>query len=338
LEEKRTPRQRLQRFALPVLGISLSVAGLIYVYRDFEFEAFLASITDIHIAPLLGTLISYWLGVVLIRSFLIRHLLKSVGNVPISGAYRFICIGFLANNVLPFRAGEMARSAAIHRGTGLRFSSVIGGLALERMLDMGMLALLSLLALQMAPLPAYIRNTVFGTALAVAAGLVIAVILSQRNWHEADARERGRIHAFIWNNWVRFSDGFGALARPGAIASAVALIIGIWACALLAMAFRLEALGIHATPALALTLLTCIGFGVAVPSMPGYAGPYHLAAAFALELHGVNHVTAGAFAMFSWVVDIGMGSAMGAVSLSIEGLRFKDLKRRKSLSTERKTV
>ena len=324
----------LRRFGLPALGIALSAAGLAYVYRGFDVGSFLSSTSNLHALPLLGTLAAYWMGVVLLRSFLVRHLLSPVGRVPVFGAYRYICIGFLANNVLPFRAGEMARSAAIHRGTGIRFSSIVGGLALERLLDMGMVAVIALMALRFAPLPAAVRNAALGTAVVVVAGLAVMFVLARRTWREADA-SRGRVRALLWNTWVRFSAGLGALARPQAIAVAILLIGGVWACALLAMALRLEALGITATPALTLTLLTCLGFGVAVPSAPGYVGVYHAAAAFALELHGIDHGTAGAFALFSWLVDVGMSSAMGAISLSFEGLRLKDLRQRNSIAPDR---
>jgi glycosyltransferase 2 family protein len=335
IDESQNRARRLRQIALPVLGVALSAAGLGYVYRDFAVDSFVASTSSLRVLPLLGTLVAYWLGVVLLRSFLVRHLLRPVGRVPAVAAYRYICIGFLANNVLPFRAGEMARSAAIHRGTGLRFSSIVGGLALERLLDMGMVAVIAFLTLRFAPLPAAVQTAALFTAVLVVAALVAVVLLARRTWREREATGRGRLWALAWNTWVRFSAGLATMARPQAFAAAILLIAGVWACALVAMFFRLEALGIAATPTMALTLLTCLGFGVAIPSAPGYVGVYHAAAAFALELNGVDHATAGAFALFSWLLDVGVSSTMGAVSLSIEGLRLKDLKQRNSLGPDR---
>jgi hypothetical protein len=318
----------LRRFVIPVVGIGLSAAGLAYVYRGFDFQTLLASAARVRFLPLAGTVAAYWVGTVLLRAFLLRHLLKPLGDVGVLGAYRYICIGFLANNVLPFRAGDMARSAAINRGAGLPFSSVVGSLALERMLDMGMVAAVALAALQFAPLPGVVRNAALGTAGVVVLGLAVVVVLARRKWREADTGGEGPVRAFLWNNWVRFSAGLKAMASPRAFALAIVLIVGVWGATLVAMAFRLEAFGLEATPGLALTLLTCLGFGVAIPSAPGYVGVYHAAAAFALELHGLDHATAASFALFSWLVDVGVSSAFGAVSLSIEGLRLGDLKRR----------
>jgi len=325
--DTRSSASRVSRLVIPVIGVGLSVAGLAYVYRDFDFGALLASAAHIRLLPLAGTVAAYWLGTVVVRAVLVRHLLKPLGNVGVVGAYRYICIGFLANNVLPFRTGELARSAAIHKGAGLPFPSVVGSLALERMLDMGMVAAIAFLALQVAPLPALVRTAALGTAALVAIGLVAVVVLARREWREADAGARGPL-PLVWNTWVRFSAGLKAMSSPRAIAVAIALVAALWALALASMALRLEAFGLDATPSLALTLLTCLGFGVAIPSAPGYVGVYHAAAAFALELHGVDHATAAAFALFSWILDVGVGSALGAVSLSIEGLKLGELKRR----------
>jgi len=320
--------KRLRRFIVPILGVCLSIAGLVYVYRDLDVQSLLTSASRIRFLPLAGAVAAYWLGTVLLRSFLVRHLLKPLGNVGVLGAYRYICIGFLANNVLPFRAGEMARSAAVHKGTGIPFSSVVGGLALERMLDMGMVAAVAFLALQVAPLPSRVRIAALVTAIAVVVGLVVVVVLARHKWREADAGAKGPIRAFLWNNWVRFSAGFGSMTNVRAIAIAIALVAAMWGMTLISMASRLEAFDLAATPSLSLTLLTCLGFGVAIPSAPGYVGVYHAAAAFALTLHGVDKDTAAAFALFSWLLDVGLGSAFGAVSLSIEGLRLGDLRKR----------
>ena len=320
--------KRPTRFIIPVLGVALSIAGLAYVYRDFDLNALLESTSRIRFLPLAGTIIVYWAGTVMLRSLLLRHLLTPLGRIDFLGAYRYICIGFLANNVLPFRAGEMARSAAVHKGSGIPFSSVVGSLALERMLDMGMVAAIALAALRFAPLPGALRNAAFGTAGVVVLGLVVVVMLARRKWRETDGEAKGPIQSFLWNNWVRFSAGLKTMASARAFGIALALVAGLWCVTLVSMWFRLEAFDLEATPSLALTLLACLGFGVAIPSAPGYVGVYHAAVAFALELHGVDHATAAAFALFSWLLDIGVSSAFGAVSLSIEGLRLADLRKK----------
>ena len=181
-------RAGLKKAAMALLGLGLSACGLAYVFRDILFgDAQLASRlseivgsfqTRARILPLLASVAIYWMLLIVLRSILVKHLLSKVASISVSRTYRHICIGFLANNVFPFRAGEMARSAAISKGSGIPFASVVGGLAVERMLDMAMLVLIALGALQVAPLPSSVRNVaiVLGAVLAVGFAVLIYTI------------------------------------------------------------------------------------------------------------------------------------------------------------------
>ena len=109
---------------------------------------------------------------------------------------------------------------------------------------------------------------------------------------------------------------------------AAALAVGIWGMAVATFLLRLASFDLAPSLPLVLVVLTSLGFGVAVPSAPGFVGVYHAAVTFALELFGYKHEVAVAFGLYSWIVDIGMGSAFGAIGLSIEGLGLRDLRRR----------
>jgi uncharacterized protein (TIRG00374 family) len=325
---------RWRRIVFAAAGAILSAVGIWWVFHGVDPDALLGSSHRIRILPLLGSLAVYWLGLVVFRALLVRHLLAPVGRLRLLQAYRYICIGFLANNVLPLRAGEVARSVAIHRGAGIAFASVVGGLAVERMLDLLLVALLALGAIRVAPgLPDAVGTAALGSAALLGAGFVALLFLARRHGRStagpagADGRELslpGRVKTL----WLRFSAGFGAFGTARGAGAAGALAVGIWALALVTMLLRLWAFDLEPSPAVALVLLAGLGFGVAVPSAPGYVGTYHAAAAFALSLFGVEHQVAAAFGLFSWIIDIGGSSLAGAVSLSVEGMRLGDLRRR----------
>ncbi|HUT77634.1 MAG TPA: lysylphosphatidylglycerol synthase transmembrane domain-containing protein [Polyangia bacterium] len=325
---------RWRRIAFAAIGAILSAAGIWWVFHAVDPDALLGSSHRIRVLPLLGSLAVYWLGLVVLRGLLVRHLLAPVGRLHLLQAYRYICIGFLANNVLPLRAGDVARSVAIHRGAGIGFASVVGGLALERMLDLALVALLALGAIRVAPgLPDAVGTAALGSAALLGAGFVVLAILARRHrgstiepaGDEGAARSlAGRARAL----WLRFSAGFGAFGTARGVVAAGGLAVGIWGLALGTMLLRLWAFDLEPSPAMALVLLAGLGFGVAVPSAPGYVGTYHAAAAFALSLFGVEHQVAAAFGLFSWIIDIGGSSLAGGISLSIEGMRLGDLRRR----------
>jgi uncharacterized protein (TIRG00374 family) len=313
---------------MAVVGIALSAAGLWYVFRGVDVDDLLGTVDRIRVLPLIGSVAAYWCGLVLLRSVLVRHLLRSVGTLKLIQVYRYICIGFLANNVLPFRAGDMARAAAISHGSGIRFPSVVGGLALERMLDLVMVAIIGLIAIQVAPLPRSVQLVALISAVVLLLALVAFTLIARRKWSEKEGGAEGKGKTILWNLWVRFSAGFGALGTARGLLVAAALAVGIWCMAVVTFMLRLAAFDLAPSLPLVLVVLTSLGFGVAVPSAPGFVGVYHAAVTFALELFGYKHEVAVGFGLFSWIVDIGMGSTFGAISLSIEGLGLKDLRRK----------
>ena len=336
-EEKSSARRRVpgaRKIAMAAVGIGLSVAGVWWVFHDVDGDELVASAGRIRPLWLLGSIAVYWLGLVLLRAVLVRHLVAPVGALRLSQAYRYICIGFLANNVLPLRAGEVARSAALARGARVSFTSVVGSLAVERMLDLAMVALIGLAAIQVAPLPEAVRTAALASGGALVVGFALLAVFARRRRARGDAAPAAKAEAGrpLWTGilgiWDRFSAGFGAFGTGRGIALSGAMAAGIWTLALATMLLRLAAFDLEPSLPIVLVLLASLGFGVAVPSAPGYVGTYHAAAVFALELFGVDHDTAAAYGLFSWIVDIGLSSLAGAVSLSVEGVALADLRAR----------
>ena len=102
-EVKTRKRKRpARRLIFSLIGFALSGAALYFVFRgSFNLEKLLSYTGRIQPFYLFWSVALYWGGVAVIRSFLIQHLLRSVGDVRRGVAYRYICIGFLANNILP---------------------------------------------------------------------------------------------------------------------------------------------------------------------------------------------------------------------------------------------
>src|SRR4029079_8248753 len=76
-----------------------------------------------------------------------RLVLRDTDGGPLSAMamWHAVAIGFMANNILPFRAGELVRSVAGARFTGARFTAVLSSIAVERVFDgLAVVALLSL--------------------------------------------------------------------------------------------------------------------------------------------------------------------------------------------------
>lgn len=313
---------------LGAAGAAVSALGLWYVLRDIHYQELFDSLKRIRVLPLVGAIAIYWVALVVVRSVLIHHLLRPVGRVPIGKAYKYIAIGFLTNNVLPLRMGEVVRSGGIARAAGIPFSSAVGSLAVERLLDVAMLGLMALVAIQVAPLPDEVRVAALASGAVFASVFVFFIVVGRRTLSEVkDDGGATRWRLFIWNNLVRFTAGLRALGTVRGVLVAIGLALLIWLLALSTMLFRLAAFNLPPSLPMVLVVLVSVGFSVTLPSTPGYLGVYHAAVMFALELLGVDRTTAAAFAIFCHLVDVVPSSLIGAVSLTLEGLSWSDLRR-----------
>ncbi len=231
-----------------------------------------------------------------------RHLLHFEGAaLPYAPLWHAVAIGFMANNVLPARAGEFARAYAVRRLTGVRFSTAFASIAVERILDgVTLVAFLAVGAFA----GGFDRNaTVGGVSVNQLAtvggglfGALLLVSLAVVRWPQLMLRTAQRMLAFalphrIANRITDFLagmvDGLSALGTPGRFAAVLFWSVAVWAVGGLAFWLGFQAFGIDASWPAALLLQSIIAFGVAVPSSPGFFGVFEGAARAALALYGI---------------------------------------------------
>jgi uncharacterized protein (TIRG00374 family) len=318
---------KIKKGALTLLGFALSGIALYFVFRGkFDIDVLWKNIERIRAVPLVLSIVFYWGGVAVIRSFLVRHLLKSVGKVRPQIAYRYICIGFLANNILPLRMGEAVRIGGIAKRSHISVASAAGGLVVERLMDLTMAALIGFIAIQLSPIPENIR---LGIMVAGGGLLVVLTVLGfvfRSGVKETQSKRYGRVIRFIWNIFARFSAGFGGLGSPQNIIVTFCLAALVWSVAVGTVVLRLMAFDLEPSLPTALVLMAAISLGISVPSAPSGVGVFHWLAAQALIIMGLDEPLALSFAFFTHFFDYVSSSALGAVCMVLEGLRISDLR------------
>ncbi len=320
-------KQTLKKVLITLLGFAISGVSLYFVFRgEFDHKKILSALTRVRIIPLVLSVVFYWWGVIFIRAFLVQHLMKSVGHVSFKIAYRYICIGFLTNNILPLRMGEAARIGGIAKRSNISIAASAGGLVLERLLDLTMAAFIGITAVYLAPIPSEIRFGVFTSAGILMVSLVILGLLAKRGLKETASLRYGRLTKFVWNIIARFTKGFGGIGSMQSLAVTVLLSMLIWIAAVGTLVLRLMAFDLPPSPEMALVLMAGISIGISVPSAPSGIGVYHWLAAQSLILMGMDSDTAFAFAFFCHAVDFASSSVWGAVCAVLEGVSFADLK------------
>ena len=114
-----------------VLGLAVSAALIVYLFSHADLRAIGARLADTHWGFLAAS-VALSLGSLWARSRRWRYLFPPGANP--SGLFNAVMIGYMANNLLPLRAGEVVRAYVVTR-RGQRFWTTVTTMVVERVLD-----------------------------------------------------------------------------------------------------------------------------------------------------------------------------------------------------------
>jgi uncharacterized protein (TIRG00374 family) len=325
-----------RRLVTTGVGVAISIALLYWVLRKTSLAEIMTHLREARLGPLLIA-VALATGTFAIRTIRWRYLLRTEQDQPVSwhALWHATAMGFMANNTLPFRLGELLRSYAASRLGGVPLTAAIASIAVERALDALTLVGLLGVALFRAGLPA--DTMVLGSrldTLAVRAGILCAVIFAGALFVVAFPRVAERIIRTlvplrrVADRLVTLVEGirlgFGALRSPGRLAMAVLWSLVHWLLSAASFFIAFSAFGIHVDFAGALLVQSLLAFGVAAPSTPGYFGVFEFVVAAALALFGVPNDLGVAYGITFHIATFIPIVLLGLWSLARTGLHVRD--------------
>lgn len=117
-----------------ILGFLISAGFLFYAFRGQDYGRIRDALRNANYAFLIPALAAYFSGVV-VRAFRWRILLRPLVDVPTREVVPINAVGFMANNILPLRTGELVRSYVVSKRFGVRKTAVLATIAVERLFD-----------------------------------------------------------------------------------------------------------------------------------------------------------------------------------------------------------
>src|SRR5438105_3805238 len=113
------------------IGLVVSLVCLVLAFRGVDMGAAAALIAGANYWLLLPALAAYFAGV-WVRAVRWRYLLRPIKPMPSGRLFPVVVIGYMANDVLPARMGEIARAYVLGRQEGVSSTSVLATIAVER--------------------------------------------------------------------------------------------------------------------------------------------------------------------------------------------------------------
>ena len=238
-------------------------------------------------------------------------------------------VGYMANNLLPARAGEIYRTHFLGRRARISRSGVLASIVVERTFDGLMLGLFMLLTFLLFP-----EERLLGTAALVlgvvvvllAAGIILHVLRAGRADRDHGLFDKGigllpgRLEEFVSGRLKLFSRGMRGISTAGSAAEAGVYTVVAWGLEMLAYTLAVLAFGVVLPLSGYLLVYTLAALGTALPSGPAYVGPYQYAFVLALGVFAVPRETALAVSVGAQVALLGSVTAVGLVLLVREQL------------------
>ena len=133
-----------------LLGVGITVVAFGFAIRGIPLADVVDSMRDAKLWVLLGLSIPAYLGAVISRGLRWRHLTNPIAPVSRSLLCRGVVIGFMVNNLVPLRIGEVVRAWYVSRESGVSASALFGTVVLERVIDVVAVVVIALGALSFA--------------------------------------------------------------------------------------------------------------------------------------------------------------------------------------------
>jgi uncharacterized protein (TIRG00374 family) len=324
--------QHLQEVNIPLFLLSMLLMLLAYFLMTWRWQLLLdpLEIPDSHAVRRNGAVLKTGVR----------------GHVSLVNLYGKVMTGYFFNAFFPARAGDLVRAYLLGRKTGLRKTTILATIVIEKAFDGIALLLMLLVSLILLPSIGSSASTVMAPdALAWASGIVLLgaiaglALFYRYSDHIARFTERlltrlplpDRLRRLPVRLIETFAGGMHVFKSPKPLISAALISVVVWVVVafmfLAALAsFRSPFPPELMSPAGLLFITAIVNLGLLVPALPGNAGTYELLCVAAMAVFKVDKELAVAFALIfhvgqwvtTWIVGL---IAFWAQNMSLSEMR-----------------
>ncbi len=326
------------------LGIGISALLLWYALKGIDFGQVVTALrgSDLLLWAL-ATVASQLIFPLRARRW--RTILDPVSHhLPLGVLWRATAIGMMVNNVVPARAGELARVFVLVRERkDVPWSAALASLMVDRVFDALCVVILLVVAILAPDFPAdlTLAGTSVRTTAAVMGGGVTALLVGMfavATWPHAMESIAVRVTGAVLPKFKHTvgalvhsaATGLTVIREPSRFAATFAWAMAHWFMNALAFWLGFRAVGITAPFTAALFVQGIIVIGVSVPSSPGFVGVFEAMAKLALPVYGVSEAQAVTWAIGFHVLSFIPITVIGAWYFLRMGVHLGDVEAAKA--------
>jgi glycosyltransferase 2 family protein len=294
------------------IGIAVSVVLIGLFIRTVDLGEMKQAFRDANYLVALLALPVYFVGL-WVRTIRWQFLLRSVKRIPAIRLYPVVIVGLMANNLIPARAGELARAYALGQRERISKTTALGTIAVDRIFDgitlVPMLLIVAAFAGGDTHFPVGFGRTVsiaqLGLFMAVLFGLALGVLFYLALYEHGRRFMHRMVHRFapgslkpkVERLMHSFFEGLGALRSPLDLGAAWLMSFLSWTLEATMYYIVALAFGINEGFHVFLLLTAAANLAIAIVASQGGVGPFELVASRTLVSFGVTAEVAAAYAV-----------------------------------------
>lgn len=303
------------------IGLPVSAIFLWLALRNADLGEAMAMIRASNLALVIPAAFVLMFGIWL-RAVRWRILLAPLGRTTLMQSFSALTIGYLANNALPARLGEIVRVVILHRDAGIPRSGSLGTIVVERLFDVLTLLLMLGVAAMASGWEEGWTGLLALAGAGAAGGLVVIYLIAARSVRLPGPLARlarpvvDRLPSRVVGIAGGFLAGFANVASAGAVARILALSLLSWTVEASVYFLLLQAMGITAGGFwLAILVSSLSNLSGVIPAGPANLGPFEYFARVTLLAFALTEETAVAFAVAAHLLIILPPSLIGGLLL-----------------------
>ena len=298
------------------IGIAISVVAIWILIHSVDLDAAFAVLRTASPAWIVAMLVTATIDIGA-RGARWRTLLAPIAPLRYRRVLGYTYIGYLANNVLPARLGELYRSHALGEGEGVSRTTVLGTVVVERVVDTVMVVAIAsvavlVLSVRGAMTSAVLLGLAFVSLVVIVLGLGIA---AHRLPGAARATEIIARRPRLLELLRRLREGLAVAGRPSVVIGAIAFSALAWAASTATFLAAGQAVGVQLSVAQAALMVSGVALVSIVPAGPGFVGTFELTVVAIADSLGIPRDSAFALGLLVHIVILATTSIGGVVAL-----------------------
>jgi hypothetical protein len=304
-------------FIISFLFMYLSLKGLDFseIKTSFQSANYIYLFPALLLVLLLLLLRSYRWGVML--SPLIKYDQKTL--------FVITAIGFMVVSIIPARIGEIARPYLVKQKNGIKMSSTIATVVVERIFDLLAMMFILFIVILVIPLPSALFNsgiTLLVVSITAFMCLIFLAVKKDFSLNKADIifeKLPDKPAAFLKRLLHSFVEGLQILPDIKKTLYLFFLSVLVWVVNSATFYVMFYALGFELSFIDACALMVVAAISVILPA-PGFVGTFHYACILGLSYFGISKAEAASYAVLTHFLQIVPVIVLGFVFLPFQKL------------------